>query len=58
LRNCETLTATGTEKGAGPYFPHLAPAAVIGAALCQEDVKKAVQQLVAEIKLAKGKYQN
>ncbi len=33
-------------------------AAVIGAALCQEDVKKAVQRLLAEIELAKGKYQN
>ena len=30
-------------------------AAVIGAALCQEDVKKAVQQLVAEIEIIKKK---
>jgi len=30
-------------------------AAVIGAALCQEDIKKAVQQLVAEIELVKKK---
>ena len=33
-------------------------AALISAAVCQEDVKSALQQLVAEIELAKGKYQN